>query len=86
MWKSGHSVQRDSSGIAKTPDDGCLRPWRVVKGRADGNSRIIKGIILCIKEQDVNQGGTDAPSRFVNWVCPYAKVPEAHSLSELNYT
>jgi hypothetical protein len=37
----------NSSGIAETLDDGRLGPKLVVKGRSDGNSCIIHGIILC---------------------------------------
>jgi hypothetical protein len=50
MWKSGHSIQWNSFGIAETPDDGRLRPKHVVKGRSDRKSCIIDGIILCIKD------------------------------------
>jgi hypothetical protein len=47
IYKSEHSLQWNSFGIAETPDDGLLRPKHVVKGRSDRNRRIIDGTILC---------------------------------------
>jgi hypothetical protein len=40
-------MQRNSFHITATPDDGRLWPKHFVKGRGDGNSCIVDGIILC---------------------------------------
>jgi hypothetical protein len=47
MWKSGHSVQWNSFGIAETPDDGRLGPKHIVKRRSDRNSCIID-VFTCV--------------------------------------
>jgi hypothetical protein len=49
MRISGHFIQRNSSGIVETREDGCLRSIHVAKGKSDSNSRTVDGIILCMK-------------------------------------
>jgi hypothetical protein len=46
---SVHSIQWNSFGITKTPEDGRLRSKDVLKGRSDGNICNFDGIISCIK-------------------------------------
>jgi hypothetical protein len=46
----GYSIQWNNFAITETLDDGCLRPKHVVKGRSDGKSCIVDGIVLCVRD------------------------------------
>jgi hypothetical protein len=68
MWINGHSIQWNIFGITETPGGGRLRPKHVVKGRSDGSSCIVDGMISCIIER-IRLRRSWTVQRYVKGLC-----------------